>query len=81
MQNSGARLPISKNARLQGRAREVGDGEVGRVVGRRGAGGVEAGFGTLVRVVVGWGGEERKMLRGSWPRVHHRENLDGRCRT
>jgi len=51
---------------------------MGGVEGRMG--GVEARFETLVRVERGWGGEERKILRGSWPRVHQRENIDGRCR-
>ena len=51
-------LPKSKNERLQGRAREVRGGEVEGVgVEGRVGGGAAMGFGTLVRVEGGWGGE------------------------
>ena len=47
-----------KMAHLQGSAREVGGGEVGGVrVEGRGCGGVAVGFGTVVKVEGGWGGE------------------------
>ena len=46
-------LPTSKSAHLQGRAREVGGGKAGRL----GMEGAAEGFGTLIRVEGGWGGE------------------------
>jgi len=58
MLNAGEAHPRSKNAHLQGRAREVGGEEVGGMVVEWGAGRVAEGFGTLVRVERGWGGEE-----------------------
>ena len=46
-------LPTSKSAHLQGRAREEGGGKAGRL----GMEGAAEGFGTLIRVEGGWGGE------------------------
>jgi len=57
IKNSGVALPTSKNELLQGRAREAGGGEVEGVGMERGESGVMEGFGTLVRVEGGWGGE------------------------
>ena len=58
MANPGEALPTSKNAHLQGRAREVGGRGVGGVgVEGRTGGGVVEGFGTVDRVEGGWGGD------------------------
>jgi len=69
----GKALPTSKNAHLQGRAREVGGGEV-RGVGAEGrvSEGVAVGFGMVVKVEGGWGeGVEGFVLREEIMSLRH----------